>query len=107
MHTPGPWRWWTSNSYRRLTSEAGRGGTDGGVLRGSVQRDGTADVIASPHDMGLIAAAPDLLESARLALSRLDHHMGDTDPNDDMDPDVIACRALADAITKAQTPVER
>lgn len=24
-HTPGPWKWWTSNSWRRLCSDPGRG----------------------------------------------------------------------------------
>lgn len=71
-HTPGPWRWWTSNSLRRLTSEAGQGGPDGGVLHAYISRsDGIADVSVSDADMHLIAAAPELyaaLERARWLL---------------------------------------
>lgn len=31
-HTPTPWKWWTSNSFKRLSSEAT--GKDGDVLSG-------------------------------------------------------------------------
>lgn len=43
-HTPGPWEWWTSNSFRRLSSKAT--GKDGGW---------------NGPDGRLIAAAPELL----------------------------------------------
>lgn len=51
--TPGPWTWWTSNSYRRLTA---RYGSDGGVLSGCVQNDGHPDVLCSDTDQEFIAA---------------------------------------------------
>jgi hypothetical protein len=65
-HTPGPWAWWTSNSFRRLSSQATR--RDGDVLHGTVQSDGHADVVlpnggAEGPDALLLAAAPDLLEA--------------------------------------------
>jgi hypothetical protein len=41
--TPGPWKWWTSCSFRRLSSEAT--GRDGDVLHAVTQRsDGHPDV---------------------------------------------------------------
>jgi len=53
--TPGPWTWWTSNSYRRLSSDATR--KDGDVLRGVAQRDGHPDIACSEADRAYIAAA--------------------------------------------------
>lgn len=63
QHTVGPWSWWTSNSFRRLSGADGR---DGGVLYPTVQRDGHPDVCfpnggAEGPDARLIAAAPALL----------------------------------------------
>lgn len=61
--TPGPWEWWTSNSWRRLSSRA-RGHTqDGGVLCPITQRDGHPDVRCSDANKALIAAAPLLVEA--------------------------------------------
>ena len=61
--TPGPWEWWTSNSFRRLSSNATR--KDGDVMYGVAQRDGHGDVVLpnggwDGPDAKLIAAAPDL-----------------------------------------------
>ena len=61
--TPGPWEWWTSNSFRRLSSNATR--KDGDVMYGVAQRDGNGDVVLpnggwDGPDAKLIAAAPDL-----------------------------------------------
>lgn len=72
-HTPGPWKWWTSNSWRRLTAHDvhGRHERDGGVLCPIVASDGHPDVVVSEDDMNLIAAAPDLLEAARHAYKEL------------------------------------
>ena len=61
--TPGPWEWWTSNSFRRLSSNATR--KDGDVMHGVAQRDGHGDVVLpnggwDGPDAKLIAAAPDL-----------------------------------------------
>jgi hypothetical protein len=61
-HTPGRWKWWTSNSWRRLRSDVGRGQTID-VLHPWVCHDGQPDIIVSPADMALIEAAPDMLMS--------------------------------------------
>ena len=53
--TPGPWRWWTSNSFRRLSSDIT--GKDGDVLHGFVHRDGQGDVAISAVNAAFIAAA--------------------------------------------------
>lgn len=65
MHTPGPWKWWTSNSWRRLKADHGRETPD--ILMPCVHKDGQADITASADDMGLIAAAPEMLEALLLA----------------------------------------
>jgi hypothetical protein len=49
MHTPGPWTWWTSNSWRRLKWDF-RGKTIN-VLEPTVCRDGQPDCIVSQGDM--------------------------------------------------------
>jgi hypothetical protein len=51
--TPLPWRFWTSNSHRRLKSDA----TPGHVAYGREQSDGTDDIVISEADMALIEAA--------------------------------------------------
>jgi hypothetical protein len=64
-HTPGPWSIWTSNSFRRIVSDA----TRREVLCGVVQRsDGHPDLYFpnggyEGPDARLIAAAPELLEA--------------------------------------------
>jgi hypothetical protein len=62
-HTPGPWTWWTSNSWRRLKHD-NRGKT-ANVLEPTVCHDGQPDCIISGEDMALIAAAPEMLEALR------------------------------------------
>lgn len=58
--TPGPWRWWTSNSFRRLSTDAD--GKDGGVAYATVHPiDRHPDIVIREPDMALIAAAPRLL----------------------------------------------
>jgi hypothetical protein len=53
---PGPWTWWTSCSFRRLSSDAT--GKDGDVLSGTWQRsDGHPDIVATQPTMDYIAAA--------------------------------------------------
>jgi len=54
--TPGPWKWWTSNSWKRLSSEA----QEGGVICPFVSRDGHPDLTVSEADAKLIAMTPDL-----------------------------------------------
>lgn len=53
--TPGPWRWWTSCSFRRLSSDAT--GLDGDVLHAVTHVDGVADVIGTEATKEFIAAA--------------------------------------------------
>lgn len=68
-YTPGPWKWWTSNSFLRLSSEAD--GKDGGVICPTVSRsDGHPHLIVKREDMALIAAAPDILEALQLMVER-------------------------------------
>lgn len=70
--TSGPWKWWTSNSHRRLTAEDRQ---DGGVAYGTKQRDGCGDIVVSEADMAFIEESrvdlPDALreiENLRTAL---------------------------------------
>lgn len=77
--TPGPWEWWTSNSFRRLSA----GGKDGAVLNAVVLRDGCADIQVSEADMAVIAAAPEMLailHELRLYRFVIESAMRRTDP---------------------------
>jgi hypothetical protein len=69
--TARPWKWWTSNSFRRLSGADGR---DGGVLSATVHQDGQPDINGSQVDKDLIVVAvnalPDLLDLAELAHAR-------------------------------------
>lgn len=58
-HTPGPWQWWTSNSFLRLSSQAT--GKDGDVIDSFKMSDGATSLSVKVDDMHLIAAAPNLL----------------------------------------------
>lgn len=58
-HTPGPWEWWTSNSFLRLSSKAT--GKDGDVIDSFKMSDGHTSLSVKHEDMALIASAPDLL----------------------------------------------
>lgn len=74
-HTPGRWKWWTSNSFLRLSSEAD--GKDGGVICPTVSRaDGHPDLIVKDADMALIAAAPELLEALQELVFLYEHDEG-------------------------------
>jgi hypothetical protein len=54
--TPGPWKWWTSCSWRRLSSAVRGHDRDGGVICPIVSRsDGHPDLIVSDEDMAWIA----------------------------------------------------
>lgn len=68
-YTPGPWQWWTSNSFLRLSSQVT--GKDGGVIDSYVMRDGHSSLRVSKADMALIAAAPELLEALQDLLIRV------------------------------------
>lgn len=65
-HTPGPWQWWTSNSFLRLSSQAT--GKDGDVIDSFKMSDGATSLSVKVADMHLIEAAPDLLEALQLFL---------------------------------------
>lgn len=94
-HTPGPWSWWTSCSFRRLSAT-----WDGDVLHAVIQRsDGHPDIHfpnGGPEgpDARLIAAAPELLE----ALEEILNYSGGADSA--LDDDYVMDRARA-AIAKA------
>lgn len=51
--TKGKWKWWTSNSHRRLRLEDG--GPD--IAYGTKQRDGTDDIVISEANMAAIENA--------------------------------------------------
>ncbi len=69
-HTPGPWSIWTSNSWRRLGSDA----TGRLVCEPLKQRDGHPD-LHFPNggedgpDARLMAAAPEMAELLRTAIT--------------------------------------
>lgn len=73
-YTPGPWEWWTSNSFLRLSSRAT--GKDGGVIDSYKMSDGHTSLSVNYEDMALIAAAPELLEALQLSLAAM-NEMGD------------------------------
>lgn len=54
--TPGPWKWWTSCSFRRLTEDRWDAQA-GGVMHAFTCRDGVADIEVSDDDMAFIAAS--------------------------------------------------
>jgi hypothetical protein len=62
-HTPGPWRWRTSDGLKRLEHDDHADVTI--VLEPHAYKDGGADCDVSKADMALIAAAPDLLRLAK------------------------------------------
>ncbi|EAA7233729.1 hypothetical protein J8O29_003301 [Salmonella enterica] len=74
MGTPGPWEWWTSNSFLRLSSKTT--GRDGDVIDSFGMSDGATSLSVKADDMNLIAAAPDLLEALQLSLNAM-NEMGD------------------------------
>lgn len=74
MWTPGPWEWWTSNSFLRLSSKTT--GRDGDVIDSFGMSDGATSLSVKADDMNLIAAAPDLLEALQLSLNAM-NEMGD------------------------------
>ena len=100
-HTPGPWSWWTSCSFRRLSAR-----NDGDVLHAVIQRsDGHPDIRfpnGGPEgpDARLIAAAPDLLEALRELADDIDARfdMGSASTNPNLRHAVTSARA---AIAKA------
>lgn len=72
MGTPYPWKWFTSNSHNRLSSEVT--GKDGDVIHAFKASDGMVCVNVNQRDMAVIAAAPELLEALQDALHAYDKH---------------------------------
>lgn len=78
MGTTGPWEWWTSNSFLRLSSKTT--GRDGDVIDSFSMSDGVTSLSVKMDDMNLIAAAPDLLEALQgymSAVSEMNEAMKD------------------------------
>ncbi len=69
--TPGPWEWWTSNSFLRLSSKAT--GKDGDVIDSFKMSDGQTSLSVKVDDMHLIAAAPDLLAALQVLVVDYDN----------------------------------
>ena len=57
--TPLPWRWWTSNSMRRLSSDPT--GKDGDVAHAFRASDGVPDIAIREADMAAIETAVNAL----------------------------------------------
>lgn len=94
MHTRGPWKWWTSNSFKRLKSDDGCGHTCS-VLEPYVSSDGHPDIVVNEQDMALIAAAPFLLK----VLKDIQSHFQETS---DPYPPGWLVRRVNTAIAKAE-----
>ena len=70
--TPGPWKWWTSCSWKRLKTDD-RNETV--VLEPYASRsDNHPDCMVSEADMALIAAAPELYEALAELIPWHDSH---------------------------------
>lgn len=103
-YTPGPWEWWTSNSFLRLSSKVT--GKDGGVIDSYRMSDGHTSLSVKYEDMALIAAAPELLEALQLSLVAMNemgdilnfHDMADSETVEKLTPAFEMARA---AINKA------
>lgn len=72
--TPGPWKWFTSNSHMRLSSLAT--GRDGDVVHAYTSADGMPVVNVKWQDAELIAAAPELLDAIQALVSLYEHDEG-------------------------------
>lgn len=101
--SPGPWHWWTSNSWRRL----GTPDRDGIILCPHVNpSDKHPDLTVSTEDMALIESlrngAPDLLRAARErdelvgVLRDVMTHRAPTRCHNDACT-ALACKAVSDA----------
>ncbi len=94
--TPGIWKWWTSNSWRRLKRDD-RGITTP-VIEPFVARDGHPDVSVSDDDMAYIEAA-----RPSTILSLLDEHDALRARVAELDAE---CQASMATIAEARTSVE-
>jgi hypothetical protein len=113
-HTPGPWKWWTSCSWRRLLNEDG----SKRILQPTNHpMDKHPDIIVTDADMKLIEAAPELLASLRECAALVETEIANlvdahTSPDSKMieDPDDQAYidreQAVLDRATVAITKAE-
>lgn len=86
--TPGPWQWWTSNSWRRLTAHnlpGGRYEREGNVICPIVASDRHPDLSISGADMALISAAPELYAALKRARDMLQSVAGDIEDGYSLD----------------------
>jgi len=94
--TPGPWQWWTSNSWRRLTAHnlpGGRYKQEGDVLRPCVNHhDNHPDLTVSSANAHLIAAAPDLYEALSIIDEAYQHNADKFKEDLDATPSTQICR---------------
>lgn len=96
--TPGPWEWWTSNSFLRLSSKAT--GKDGDVIDSFKMSDGHTSLSVKHEDMALIAAAPDLLEALQRFYRWYDDIYGDDCDYTGEHPIALAKASIAKALGK-------
>lgn len=96
-HTPGPWKWYTSNSYTRL-------GTDGDyheLMYAESHQDGYASIVCrNEADANLIAAAPELLSVLKDFHRRCRCTLENSIPGEL--PRCFTCTTAESAIAKAE-----
>jgi class 3 adenylate cyclase len=68
---PLPWRWWTSNSHRRLKSDA----VPGEVAFGTKLRDGCDDIVIDERDMAHLENAANRLPAYIDALDEMERRI--------------------------------
>jgi hypothetical protein len=86
--TPGPWKWWTSNSWRRLTAHNGPGGQyirEGDVLCPIIASDGHPDCIVTEANMALMGAGPEMHAALKRAHDMLQAVAGDIEDGGSLD----------------------
>ncbi len=101
--TARPWKWWTSNSFRRLS---GADGKDGGVLYAVRHpHDGQCDIVGSQANKDLIVAAvnalPQLIRIAEAAEAFHQAQIGELKPTAQY---VAAWAELKSALAALEAP---
>lgn len=71
--TPGPLRWWTSNSHRRLRSDS----VPRDVAYGTKHRDGVDDIVISEQDMAAIENAVNRLPAYIAAAEEMERRIAE------------------------------
>lgn len=72
VETPLPWRWWTSNSIRRLSSDVT--GKDGDVAHGTIYQ-GCPDIAIRERDMAHVENAVNRLQFYIDALDEMERRI--------------------------------